>query len=131
MISEFILLYPITAYVFLGLFSLAIGSLLNVIIYRLPLMLQSEWTFQCRDLLKLPNEPPPSDKINLFFPRSFCPGCKNAIPFWHNLPIVSYCLLRGHCHKCHQTIPFRYPLIEAVCLGLSVSAAIFLVLISD
>jgi len=124
MISEFIMLYPITAYIFLGVFSLTIGSLLNVIIYRLPLMLQAEWTTQCRDLLALPADEPPAE-INLFFPRSFCPGCKNMIPFWHNLPIISYCILRGRCHKCHQSIPFRYILIEGLCLGLSLLAAYY------
>jgi leader peptidase (prepilin peptidase)/N-methyltransferase len=123
MISEFVSLYPLTAYIFLGLFSLTVGSLLNVVIYRLPLMLNIEWTSQCRSLLKLPDQP--DDQINLFFPRSFCPGCKNMIPFWHNLPILSYCLLRGQCHQCHQKIPFRYPLIEGVCLGLSLFSAFF------
>ena len=121
MIDEFALLFPITAYIFLGVFSLVIGSLLNVIIYRLPLMLHAEWSSQCRNLLHLPEEP--SKNINLFYPRSFCPNCKNIIPFWHNIPILSYCLLRGHCSKCHQSIPFRYPLIEAVCLSLSLVAA--------
>ncbi len=124
MISEFVSIYPITAYVFLGLFSLTIGSLLNVIIYRLPLMLQAEWRSQCRELLQPPNDEPPA-RINLFFPRSFCPGCKNMIPFWHNLPIISYCLLRGRCHQCHQTIPLRYPLIEGICLGLSLLATFY------
>lgn len=122
MISEFILLYPITAYIFLGVFCLTIGSLLNVVIYRLPLMLQAEWSSQCRDLLQLPNEELPI-KINLFFPRSFCPGCKNMIPIWHNLPVISYCLLRGRCYKCHRSIPLRYPMIESLCLGLSLFAA--------
>ena len=123
MINAFILLYPITAYVFLGLFCLAIGSLLNVVIYRLPLMLQADWSTQCRTLLQL--EELPLEKINLFFPRSFCPNCKNIIPSWHNIPILSYCLLSGRCNKCSQPIPFRYPLVEAVCLGLSLLAAYF------
>lgn len=123
MISEFASIYPITTYIFLGLFSLTVGSLLNVVIYRLPLMLNAEWTSQCRTLLQLPEEP--TAQINLFFPRSFCPGCKKMIPFWHNLPILSYCLLRGHCHQCHQKIPFRYPLIEGICLGLSLLASVY------
>ena len=121
MINDFILLYPITAYVFLALLSLAIGSLLNVIIYRLPLMLKAEWESQCHNFLHISNEQP--QKINLFFPRSFCPNCKSIIPFWHNIPIVSYCLLWGRCHQCRQHISLRYPLIEAVCLSLSLLAA--------
>ena len=121
MINEFILLYPVTTYIFLGLFCLAIGSLLNVIIYRLPLMLQAEWSSQCRDLLNLPEKP--TKKINLFYPRSFCPSCNKLIPSWHNIPILSYCLLRGRCSQCRQAIPIRYPLIEAACLILSLFAA--------
>lgn len=121
MLNEFVSLYPLTAYIFLGLFSLTVGSLLNVIIYRLPLMLNAEWTSECRNLLHLADEPKPN--INLFFPRSFCPGCKNLIPFWHNIPVLSYCILRGRCHQCHQSIPFRYPLIEMISLILSLLAA--------
>ena len=121
MVNEFVLLHPLTAYIFLGLFCLAIGSLLNVIIYRLPLMLDAEWSSHCRILLHFPEEPP--TKINLFYPRSFCPNCNCLIPFWHNIPILSYCLLRGHCHECRQVIPLRYPLIEAGCLVLSLFAA--------
>ncbi len=121
MLNEFVSLYPLTAYIFLGLFSLTVGSLLNVIIYRLPLMLNAEWTSECRNLLHLTDEP--KQNINLFFPRSFCPGCKYLIPFWHNIPVLSYCILRGRCHQCHQSIPFRYPLIEIISLTLSLLAA--------
>jgi leader peptidase (prepilin peptidase)/N-methyltransferase len=121
MLNEFVSLYPLTAYIFLGVFSLTVGSLLNVIIYRLPLMLNAEWTSECRNLLHLADEPKPN--INLFFPRSFCPGCKHLIPFWHNVPVLSYCILRGRCHQCHQSIPFRYPLIEMISLILSLLAA--------
>lgn len=121
MINDFVLLYPITVYVFLGLFCLSIGSLLNVVIYRLPLMLQTEWSSECRTLLHLSAEP--TETINLFYPRSFCPMCNTQIPFWHNIPILSYFLLRGRCGQCHQFIPIYYPLIEATCLILSLFAA--------
>lgn len=123
MINEFFFQFPVTSYVFLGILSLMVGSLLNMIIYRLPLMLQAEWTVQCHEFLKLPAKK--TDQINLFFPRSFCPGCKNLIPFWHNLPILSYCILRGRCHKCRIAIPFRYPLIELICLSISLLAAFY------
>jgi leader peptidase (prepilin peptidase) / N-methyltransferase len=113
----------ITTYVFFALFCLAIGSLLNVIIYRLPLMIQAECLAQCRILLHLPDEAP--KKINLFFPRSFCTSCNKKIPFWHNIPIVSYLLLRGRCSTCQDRIPLSYPLVEIICLLLSLDAAWF------
>jgi leader peptidase (prepilin peptidase)/N-methyltransferase len=108
-------------YGLLALFSLAVGSLLNVVIYRLPLMITTEWTAQCRELLNLPKEKPKS--INLFFPRSFCPECQYMIPAWHNIPLISYCLLRGKCANCHTKIHWRYPLVELICMCLSVFAA--------
>ncbi len=123
MMNDFFLLFPITTALFLGLFFLAIGSLLNVIIHRLPLMLENEWAVQCRALLKLPETH--TKKINLFLPRSFCPHCKTTIPFWHNIPLISYCLLKGRCRKCHQPIAFRYPFVEALCLILSLFAVYF------
>ena len=119
-IDELITYHTQTAYVFLGLFSLMVGSLLNVIIYRLPVMLQTEWKNDCRRLLDLPTESAP--RINLFFPGSFCPLCRQKIPFWHNIPLISYCLLRGRCSHCRQPMSWRYPLVEASCMGLSLLA---------
>lgn len=137
MLNELFLLNPAFCYGVLGLFSLAIGSLLNVVIYRLPLMMQAEWRIQCQNLLSLTQEAP--SNLNLFFPRSFCPQCRQIIPFWHNLPILSYCLLRGRCHVCRKSIPVRYPLVELLSLvfslltlwhfGLSVTAAFALLFI--
>lgn len=117
------MLHPVAFYGFIALFALLIGSLLNVIIYRLPLMLQKEWTDQCRSLLQLST--PPEAKINLFFPRSFCPQCQTTIPFWHNIPLLSYGLLLGRCHQCRHGIPFRYPLVEFLSLSLSLLAAVY------
>lgn len=118
--TQFILLYPMTTIIFYSLFCLAIGSLLNVIIYRLPIMLQAEWAHHCRSFLHLPQEQ--HVDLNLFYPRSFCPNCKIVIPFWHNIPLLSYLLLRGRCSKCHQNIPLRYPAIEGTFLILSLIA---------
>ncbi len=112
-----------TAYILLGLFSLTVGSFLNVLIYRLPLMLHAEWRVECRELLELPAEY--GDTVNLFYPRSFCPGCKKIIHAWQNIPLISYILLRGRCSQCMQHIPLQYPFVEAVCMGLSVLAACF------
>ena len=124
MINQFYLLYPITTYVFLSILFLAVGSLLNVIIYRLPIMLNTEWEAQCSNLLHPPSSPPKKE-INLFFPRSFCPHCNSMIPIWFNIPIISFCILLGRCRSCKQKIPFRYPLIEFICLVLSIFAVWF------
>jgi leader peptidase (prepilin peptidase)/N-methyltransferase len=114
---EQLLSHPLIAYPFFGLIALAVGSLLNVIIYRLPLMLQTTWRAECCNLLQIA-EPPPR-KMNLFFPRSFCTHCNTMIPFWHNIPVISYCLLLGRCRACRHPISLQYPLVELVCLGLS------------
>ncbi len=121
MLEQLIIECPWFLYLMIGLFSLCIGSLLNVIIYRLPLMLEKEWRDQCCELLTLENkEQYPA--INLFFPRSFCPKCKTPIKAWQNIPILSYLILRGACYYCKSPIPLRYPLIEFVTLLLSLYA---------
>lgn len=111
------------SYILLGLFALTIGSFLNVLIYRLPLMLQREWRAECCELLHVPSAT--EKNINLFYPRSFCPGCKKLIHAWQNIPLISYLCLRGRCGQCKAPIPLRYPLVEALCMGLSVLAAWF------
>lgn len=119
--NEIVLFHPLAAYSLLGLFSLTIGSFLNVLIYRLPLMLHAEWRAECRELLALPAEK--EAPVNLFYPRSFCPGCKALIHAWQNIPLISYILLRGRCSQCKQPIPLQYPLVEALCMSLSIIAA--------
>ena len=111
----------VTSYVLLAFIALVIGSLLSIYIHRLPLMLNAEWTSHCRNLLNLPDEP--QTPMNLFLPRPFCPQCNSTIPFWHNIPLISYILLRGRCHQCAQYIPFSYPLVELISLTLSLFAA--------
>ena len=121
--NAFVLMNPMVTYVLFGLFSLAVGSLLNVVIHRLPLMLQKEWRVECRQLLALPKAPEKS--INLFLPRSFCPQCMHLIYAWQNIPILSFICLRGRCHHCKHPISWRYPLVEVLCMGLSLLAACF------
>ena len=122
MIQELIINNIWIMYLAIGLFSLAVGSLLNVVIYRLPLMMESEWKQQCCQLLEL-EQPASSTQINLFFPRSFCPNCKSLVKSWQNIPIISYLLLRGRCHNCKVPISIRYPLIELFTLLLSLYAS--------
>lgn len=102
----------IVAVVVLGLL---VGSFLNVVIYRLPVMLEREWREQCTQLAGdcAPADPAPG-RFNLIVPRSTCPKCKAPISALQNIPVVSYLILRGRCARCAAPISARYPLIEAL-----------------
>lgn len=121
MITEITQLPLFVLYIFLALLALAVGSFLNVVIYRLPLMLRSEWLNECECLLNLPSSSP--SKINLFLPRSFCPACNKTIKAIHNIPLLSYLFLRGHCAYCNVPVAMRYPLVEILTAVLSLFAA--------
>lgn len=108
-------------YLIIALFSLTVGSLLNVIIYRLPIMLEMEWRQQYNELVGI--EEDKQEKINLFFPRSFCPSCKAMVKAWQNIPVLSYIFLRGRCYQCNNPISVRYPLIELSTMLLSIYAS--------
>jgi leader peptidase (prepilin peptidase) / N-methyltransferase len=112
------------------LVSLLIGSFLNVVIHRLPIMMDRAWRRQAREILAAPAAgagPPgtlhttsidatsaePPEKYNLIVPRSACPACNAPIRAWQNVPVLSYLLLRGRCAKCHARISPRYPVVEA------------------
>lgn len=93
-------------------FALMIGSFLNVVIYRLPLMMQREWHEQCEELQDTEAPVLPDGPFNLVVPRSRCPSCGNQIRSWQNVPVLSYILLGGQCASCKRKISTRYPLIE-------------------
>jgi leader peptidase (prepilin peptidase)/N-methyltransferase len=100
------------AFVLCALFiGLLVGSFLNVVIHRLPIMLERDWQAQAREMLQLPAEPPGAP-FNLALPHSACPHCGHKIRAWENLPIISYLLLRGRCSACRASISKRYPLVE-------------------
>ena len=94
------------------LLGLMVGSFLNVVIFRLPVMMQRDWRRECLEYLKLPAEAT-SETFNLSWPRSRCPACKAEIKAYQNIPILSYLLLGGKCSHCKAVIAARYPLIEA------------------
>jgi leader peptidase (prepilin peptidase)/N-methyltransferase len=93
-------------------FALLIGSFLNVVIYRLPIMMQREWREQCEELAAAESPQLPDGVFNIIFPRSCCPSCGAAIRTWQNIPLLSYVLLGARCANCRQKISARYPLVE-------------------
>ncbi|MFC1683867.1 prepilin peptidase [Pseudomonadota bacterium] len=107
---------------FIGLLGLILGSFLNVVIHRLPIMMEREWKTQCNELLNLPQEDSTAP-FNLNTPRSRCPGCGHQIRAIENIPVISYLFLRGRCSECGTGISLRYPLVELLTCLLSVSVA--------
>lgn len=104
-----------------GILGLLVGSFLNVVIHRLPKMMEREWHSQCAELNnQTPALTPP---YNLVVPRSACPHCGHAISAAENIPVLSYVFLRGKCAGCRVAISPRYPLVEAVSGMLSAFAA--------
>lgn len=120
--------YPVlglTCTLFLGLL---VGSFLNVVIYRLPKMMERDWQEQCRDFLEndsnpasLPTNNSNREPFNLMVPASTCPHCGHKIRAWENIPIISYLFLKGKCSNCNSGISIRYPTIELVTGLLSVA----------
>ena len=100
---------------------LLVGSFLNVVIHRLPLMLQRDWRAQCANLLDQPA--PTEETYNLVVPRSACPHCGHVIGALENIPVLSYLALRGRCSACKARISPRYPLVEALTAALSAVVA--------
>lgn len=96
----------------MGLLGLMIGSFLNVVIYRLPLMMEAQW-----------NAPPDAEvpstpSFNLAVPRSHCPHCQHALAWHENIPLLSFIRLRGRCMHCQSAIAWRYPVVELITAGL-------------
>jgi len=89
---------------------LCIGSFLNVVIHRLPKMMEREWRAECAALAG--QEPPTQEPYNLVVPRSRCPGCGHAITALENIPLASYLALRGKCSACGARIGVKYPVVE-------------------
>jgi leader peptidase (prepilin peptidase)/N-methyltransferase len=119
MLNEIASLYSENVVLFAGsafLLGLAVGSFLNVVIYRLPIMLEQEWRAQAIELMPQAGEAAavaePPRRFTLSVPRSACPACKAPITAWQNIPIVSWLMLRGRCAVCKARISARYPLVE-------------------
>jgi len=106
-----------------GLLGLVVGSFLNVVIHRLPKMMERDWLQQAREMLQ-PEQPQTEQPVyNLILPHSHCPHCQTEIKPWQNLPLISYALLRGRCGSCRERISARYPLVELLTAVLSIVVA--------
>ena len=119
--------YSPTAFnIFVVIFSLIIGSFLNVVIYRIPTMMHNNWYLECREFLADEVNNIPAKKITeltLSKPDSTCPKCQHKIRFYENIPVISWLFLRGKCGQCKNNIYIRYPLVEATTALLSLVIA--------
>lgn len=107
-----------TLIVVVGVLGLVVGSFLNVVIHRLPLMLERTWKRQCQEYLGEASSAP-LERFDLILPRSRCPHCGHAISAWENIPLLSFLWLRGRCRGCSARISARYPAVELLSGGLS------------
>lgn len=122
---------PLAFIAIIGLFSLMVGSFLNVVILRLPVMMDRQWRKQCAEYLadttaassETRTSVPQEEHFNLAVPRSRCPHCGHGISAIENIPILGYLLLRGRCSSCGTKISVRYPLIEGMTAVLSMIVA--------
>lgn len=109
--------------------SLMVGSFLNVVIYRVPVMMERSWQREYREYFQAENseatEKQPDEPFNLVKPDSTCPKCAHEIRAWENIPVVSWILLRGKCANCASSISIRYPIVELATALLSVWVANF------
>jgi leader peptidase (prepilin peptidase)/N-methyltransferase len=104
-----------------ALLGLAVGSFLNVVVHRLPKMMEAQWQSDCAELAG--KEPGPAAKYNLWTPRSACPKCGHSITAMENVPVISWLALGGKCSACKTPISARYPLVELLTGALSVAVA--------
>ena len=108
---EYLAANPPVVLIFAGLLGLLIGSFLNVVIHRVPVMMEREWRSQCAEMLDPEAKPEQQQAYNLVVPRSRCPKCDHQITALENVPVLSYLALKGRCSECGWRIPLRYPII--------------------
>ena len=110
-------------YFLVGILGLLVGSFINVIIYKIPKMMERDWRQECCRILDITNENEPVDKYNLISSRSACLHCGHKISALENIPIFSYLVLGGQCSGCKNPISIRYPAVEISSCILSITAA--------
>ena len=106
--------YPLFFYTVAVITGLVVGSFLNVVILRLPKMMERAWRSDCRQLLELDGDSAEEAKFNLSTPASHCPACGHPITALENIPVLSYLFLRGRCSGCGAHISLRYPAVESL-----------------
>ncbi|MGF6598997.1 leader peptidase (prepilin peptidase)/N-methyltransferase [Paraburkholderia sp. GAS448] len=110
---------------FAVMFGLVVGSFLNVVVHRLPIMLERAWRAEVSETT---GQPPADDglpgRYNLWLPRSACPRCGHTLKAWENIPLLSYLVLRGRCSQCHTRVSLRYPAIELVSAACAAGALV-------
>ena len=114
---------PPVLFTMAALVGLCLGSFLNVVVYRLPKILERRWRAECAELNGTAAEEPAGTPYNLVLPRSACPVCGHRITALQNIPLLSYALLGGRCAQCRARIPLRYPAVEALTAALTVFVA--------
>lgn len=112
-----------------GLVGLLVGSFLNVVIHRLPLMMERRWALERASGEEAQSDQNPADlglqaPYNLLVPGSACPHCHTALHWWNNVPVLSFLIQKGRCTHCHAPISWRYPLVELACAGLFLTCAL-------
>ena len=104
----------------IAVLGLCIGSFLNVVIYRLPKMMEQEWRYECAILLNGVEPAPETQPLTLSKPASTCPNCQHKIRWYENIPLLSWLALRGKCSQCSQSIAIRYPVVELITMLASI-----------
>ncbi|GMR15782.1 MAG: A24 family peptidase [Gammaproteobacteria bacterium] len=119
MFENIIIVFQSTPWLFYSsvlFIGLCVGSFLNVVAYRLPIMMERDWKLECHEFLEL--EPPKyEDKLitlNLATPASACPNCGHTLRAWENIPVISYLFLKGKCSSCGTHISIQYPVVELI-----------------
>lgn len=120
MFAQLLQQHPVFCVILSGIIALITGSFLNLLVWRLPQMLEARTRAECEMLYGLPETS--RKTLNLFTPRSFCPHCATTIPAYWNIPLLGFLLLRGRCFACKTPISWRYPLLELATLVLVLAA---------
>ena len=121
--------FPALYWTLTGILGLLVGSFLNVVIHRLPIMMEQAWQLEARSLLAEQATEvieAAATPYNLSVPRSACPHCNHRIRWYENIPLLSYLFLRGRCSQCQAPISVRYPMVELLTAVLSIGVALSL-----